>query len=293
MIMKSVCFKNPVLFIIISLFLIIASAGCKGNETAGNINDPVSRQIEVRVNPPEEFDFLKKSEIYEIRKKSVNAYPLLLKAFYTGEYKPLEEIFGQIEDGKSWWGTLGIYHYGPGLKSIEGPSEESRFICNPFIPVALCERWARGIRDPQLKPEAIFPEPVTVVWDIPGKKVTVKYNVENYLKKSEEVGDKRAGELKLIAYNAKDLGYGYFHIYRGQTENVDINPQSEALLIPQFLHTGNDSGYPGGSNNMSPGFPPLNIKLNSLPARLTVGLWKKKPSDLKSVPDITEVLEME
>lgn len=273
--------------------LIIINMGCRANDVKEKAEESPHQVIVVGINPPEEFDFLKKSDIYDIREKFINEYPLLLKTVYSGEYKPSEEVFGQVEDGKSWWGTLGIYHYGPGEKSIDGPSEESRFVCNPYIPVALCERWARGIQDPNLKPEAVFPEPVEIKWDISDKVVFVKYNVKDYLKKSGEVGDPRAKELKLIAYNARDLGYGYFYIYPDEAKNVSIANQNEALHIPQFLHTGNDSGYPGGSNNMSPGFPPLNVELKDLPARLMVGLWKEKPADLKAKPDIIEIMEIE
>ncbi len=286
---KSIRYFLPILVMVFLIF----SSGCRGNSAVEREKNSAKQEIKVKVNPPEEFDFLKKSEIYEIRKKQVNTYPSLLKAFYSGDYEPSEEVFGQIEDGKSWWGILGIYHYGPGIKSIEGPSEESRFICNPYIPVALSERWARGITDPRVKPEAIFPEPLEVKWDINEKTVKVKYNVSDYLMKSDELHDPRARELKLIAYNAKDLGYGYFLIYPNRTENLTITPQNEALFIPQFLHTGSDSGYPGGSNNMSPGFPPLNIELKKLPARLVIALWKEKPADLKAKPDIMEILEME
>ena len=295
---KSVYGRILYLLPVLLLISLVFSAGCGGNSSVGAGGEPIQdeptpQEIEVQINPPEEFDFLNKSDIYEIRKKFVNAYPSLLKAIYSGEYQPSEEVFGQIEDGKSWWGTLGIYYYGPGEKSIEGPSEESRFICNPYIPVALCERWARGITDPEVKPEAIFPRPLTVKWDITQKVVNVKYNVEDYLKKSDEVGDSKARELKLIAYNAKDLGYRYFYIYPDQLENITITPQDEALLIPQFLHVGTDSGYPGGSNNMSPGYTPLNIELKDLPAKLVIALWKEKPSDLKTKPDFMEIMEME
>ena len=75
------------------------------------------------------LDLMKKTEILELREKYVSEYPELLNA----AYKPSEDVFGQVEDGKPWWGILGISYYGSGQKSIEGPSKDSRYIINPFL----------------------------------------------------------------------------------------------------------------------------------------------------------------
>ena len=68
-------------------------------------------------------------------------------------------MFGQVEDGRPWWGIEGQYFHGPGQRSIEGPSEESCFVLNPFLLVAVdftgLTPWSPGFewnRD-QIEPE--------------------------------------------------------------------------------------------------------------------------------------------
>lgn len=83
----------------------------------------------IAINDMTELDWMKKSEILDLREKYVNEHLNLVD----GMYKPSEKVFGQMAEGKPWWGTLGISYYGSGKKSIEGPSKESRSIVNPFF----------------------------------------------------------------------------------------------------------------------------------------------------------------
>ena len=295
------------LFLILSISCMSSSGGSEGGSNtatpveSGTVSPSatvtptatVSPDVAVKINPMEEFDFKKKSEIYEIRKTYVNAYPQLVKLLVSGEYEPSDEIFGQIEDGKGWWGILGICYYGPGEQSIEGDSEESRFICNPFIPSAPAETRARKITDPDLEPKAIYPEPVSINWDTKNMIVTAKYDMTTYLKESEIYGYDYASEMKLVSYNAKDLGFLYFYIDSDESENVKINIQENATLIPQFIHVGFESGYPGGCNNMSPAFTPLIITVEKVPAKVTVKYWREMPGSVENSPDLKEILYLD
>ncbi len=118
--------KNPGILLGF-LLLLIASATYSHAETNTELNTKPS--INIGINPMIELDFLTKEDIYDIRSKYVLLHPELLP----GSYNPSEEVFGQIASGKPWWGILGLSYYGDGEKSIEGNSEDSRLLVNPFL----------------------------------------------------------------------------------------------------------------------------------------------------------------
>ena len=287
--------KNKI-FITLLLALIMFQTGCSEIKKAlpkKKIPYKGADKIDFKINPMMELDFKKKSEVYDIRKKYVNEYPELAKYLAQGEYKPSEEVFGQIQDGKSWWGILGICYYGNGKKSIEGPSEETRFLCNPYLIIGLCELYARHVNDPSLKPKAIYATPESCCWDMKNREILIKYNVSDYLKEAKKYHYPGPEKMYLVAYNAKDLGFKYFYILPGGAENIKFEEQKEARVIPQYIHVGGSSGYPGGSNNMSPAFKPLDIEVEKTPAKVTVKLWKEMPKNIEAKCDMTVVLEME
>jgi hypothetical protein len=77
-----------------------------------NANSPES--IAIAIEPPADFNFKKSREILALRRQQVEKYRQLL----TKPYQPSEEVFGQLEDGKPWWGLLGLACFGPGNNSI-------------------------------------------------------------------------------------------------------------------------------------------------------------------------------
>ncbi|MCP4594805.1 MAG: hypothetical protein GY842_29080, partial [bacterium] len=87
----------------------------------------------VVLNRPVELDFLSKADVLRFRRDAVAQHPRLIDP----DYSPSRAVFGLIEDGLPWWGNAGQYFHGPGAKSIEGPSEESRYIVNPLLLVAV------------------------------------------------------------------------------------------------------------------------------------------------------------
>ncbi len=60
------------------------------------------------------------------------------------------------------------------------------------------------------------------------------------------------------------------------------------MPIPRLIHSGQGCGFPGGCNNTSPAIPELaQIKIDRLPARLIVLLWKRAPRAASGPCDIT------
>ncbi|MBU1863655.1 MAG: hypothetical protein KKH94_08345 [Candidatus Omnitrophica bacterium] len=245
----------------------------------------------LRINPMIELDFKSKEEIYELRRQYVAQYPGLV----VDTYEPSAEVFGDIESGKPWWGILGLCYYGPGQKSIEGLSEESRFIANPYILVGLDEGHAYVIKDKNLRPKAVYPKPTTLVWKKEEKWAKVTYAVRRFWKEAQpyEYLSLNDRTFDLYAYNARDLGFQYLHVDNKQSRNaISLSTSGGALLIPFMLHVGGSCGYEGGGNNMSPDTPDFKIQISKLPARLYIKLWKVQPASNDEPEDMTFIIDM-
>lgn len=254
-----------------------------------------SGPLEVKIHPMEEFDFWTREKLYDFRTERVKEYPELGRVFLEliSDYEPSRLVFGQVESGKSWWGILGLNYFSSGTKSIEGPSEESRFIGNPYLLVGLAERWAYR---PDPTPETLTPfyaKPTRLVWDLSERTVTCDYGLSEYFETADRLKLTRfqTEELVLVAYNAKDLGFYFMEIPQSQLKKVTLEKPSAPFLVTQFLHTGPSSGYPGGSNNMSPQMDEMDIRVTGLPATLEVNLWRYRPFDGQT-PDLKVKLNL-
>jgi hypothetical protein len=251
--------------------------------------DPNS--INVAINAMIELDFKTKTEIYSIRNKYVAEHPEILLKLTDKPYNPSEAIFGQIVSEKPWWGILGIYYYGNGNMSIEGPSEESRFIANPYLLVALCECNAYNTGKAPSGGEPSYPKPTTLLWNPSSLWMQVVYNVSDYFRSYCNKPDTR--KLNLVAYNARDFGFNYLYVVPDQSTNVtSLNKTGQAAQISQFIHLGSSCGYPGGGNNMSPYQEELIIQVGEVPARTYINLWRNKPANVKQRADLTVVIDI-
>lgn len=263
---------------------ITQSALLVGNDTK------IQAEDEIPVNNMEDLHFKTKQEIYDLRKQCVREHGNLISS-----YEPSEAVFGQIADRMPWWGIYGIYGQGPGERSIEGPSEESRFLLNPYLLVGLSERNAFTTAAPLDKTLAFYPKPLRIRWQTGTSLETIEYIVtDHFLYVSDNhfyPTDQR--KLLLIAYNARDLGFGYLYIDSDKSEGVAwANGTSQAVAIRQFIHRGTSCGYPGGCNNMSPHQPELEIDVNRTPAKAHIKLWKTYPRDVNGSCDMAVIIEM-
>jgi hypothetical protein len=242
--------------------------------------------LSLRVRTPVELDYLTKDEILEMRQTEVYRYPELL---YSG-YKPYEGVFSEIVDGLPWWGIAGQFYYGQGDQSIEGVSEESRFILNPYLLVAAepCGGWDRTIVPEEVirRPGFVFycpPEQLT--WEPESGHAEVTYNAGC-------VNHRNYSCFNLITYNARDLNLGYIYVSYEDSFNISkANSPSEPLAIPHYIHQGDSCGFPGGCNNMSPATPELDgLSLVGLPAQVRIWLWENEPESLEVDPDMDYVI---
>lgn len=238
--------------------------------------------LDLQIRPPIELDYMSREKVLDLREEAVFLYPDLLE----GEYSPAEAVFGQIEDGLPWWGLDGQFYYLNGEKSVNGPSEEARFILNPYLLVAA--EWA-GAWDSNVVPEAAilregFPlhcVPYRLHWEPVNRRVLVRY-------RQACVSAQDFRSFDLISYNARDLNMNYIYVSYADSRNVSKNPMPEtAYKIPHFLHRGGSCGIPGGCNNMSPYTPEIDgLVLGGLPARVVIWLWQENPESVAAPPDL-------
>ena len=269
----------------------------QAGETAQQARDILIRDtgnqsfINISINPMIELDFKTKAEIFEIRKQYVFQHPELVNP----NYEPSDEVFGSIEDNKPWWGILGICYYGPGKTGIKGLSEQSRFLCNPFLLVALRSPYANIVNNKKLPAKAIYPKPYNLQWRADASLAEVTYDVSTFFKQGGKYDYPSVKErrMDLLTYNAKDLGFPYLYIVFSKSKNITTQqPSRQAVAIPETLHCGSSCGYPGGCNNVSPDYPYYNLTIKKLPARIYIKLWQDAPQQAQQEADMVFILHL-
>jgi predicted esterase len=236
-----------------------------------------------------ELDFMKRDDVMALRAAAVTERSHLVD----GEYSPSQQVFGQIEDGKPWWGIRGQFCNGNGEKSIDGPSEESRFLLNPFLLLGMDEGSAFVVQGPC---DPVYPVPRSLVWDAAGANATVTYDYSGFVagKKATNAFDVSGLKLMPEGINARDFGYTWEYADPASSSNVGNAPGglilSQPVEIKNYIHAGGSCGYPGGCNNASPTQPEIFFRVLRTPASLHVKLWKSKPASAGERADFTYVI---
>ncbi|MBP5535113.1 MAG: hypothetical protein J6Y03_06405 [Alphaproteobacteria bacterium] len=225
------------------------------------------------INPPREYDFKNKKEIFSVRKKMLKKYPI----FFSGKYEPTGPVFARIEDGKPWWGLQGIECKGPGNNSIDGASEESRFIDNPFLLIGI-DQATVGNSGANARCAGNYPKPSNLKLDTEKKAFSVIYSLvsSNAL-------------YTFAARNALDFGAKY--AYADEVTGIEFTqPDNVSTMIYEFrdfIHVGNSCGYVGGCNNGSPAQQELDFRVPKGKGSIHFKLWKKKPDTKEQPADMT------
>jgi hypothetical protein len=285
------------------LCLFPSRALASANTLAVGDKATASAPIDVAINPLGDLNFRTKAEIFNWRAQILSKSPELLLSAYT----PTPEIFERIEDGRPWWGVKGAFVWGAGQRSIEGLSEESRFVLNPLLLVGANPNTAlmwdgKTISDKDLADNA-FPYvwlPQTLRWYPPQALVEVVYDITAFNKELEarkaklKTSPDTVNRFGLIAYNARDFGYNYIFLHLDKSINVTADePNKEPVQIVQMIHCGGSCQYPGGCNNMSPAMPKIDyFRFSALPARAHITLWRDRPKTVEDKPDLTYFLDL-
>lgn len=263
----------------------------RSNSLAINQHAKVSGAVQLKIEPPVDINFKTRAAVMQARTAAVDQHPELLLS----EYEPSYAVFGMIEDGRPWWGTKGMAYYGPGKRSIRGPSMHSTFIMNPFMLAGITPAFGlRGshkvyfIPDERIDALSLYCRPVQHEWFPTEGRSHVVFDMTSYIKDLERATAVNSFItpidppylFSVLAYNARDMGLEYMSIPQEEMQNV-VNSYrgKEAFIIPQFFHCGDSCGYPGGCNNQSPPSAELDrLGCTSLPAKLQVRFYKYPPS---------------
>ncbi|MBI2810053.1 MAG: hypothetical protein HYX67_04395 [Candidatus Melainabacteria bacterium] len=259
--------------------------------------------IEIPVRAPVDLNFRSKAEVLDYRKKCAELTPNVVAL----PYQPSEAVFGQIEDGKPWWGLAGQGIWGPGSKSSLGASEESRFIVNPLLLAganpAVVEMWDEEKVTDEEWQRSDFPlcwQPTFIKWWPKESLMQVEYpvskfNQDLYNWRMKLRSDKIIPAFGVVAYNAIDFNLNYIYVDTAKSLNIEnINkPPAEAQKLTQFIHCGGTCQIPGGCNNMSPEMRAIDrIKYTALPARAWISLWRDKPANINVKPDMVVYIDL-
>ena len=223
-------------------------------------NEPVfaNDSQEIIVNPPTPLSGKSKSEVYNIRKEYVKS-----SIFARANYEPSQQVFGAIESGKPWISANVCAEPQTGLLGISGPSEESRFINNPIMLVAIeypfIVHYTDSDRCSSKRAELI---PRKITYSKSKKEITVTYYHLPF------TTNNNTSFYCFNGLNAVDLGYKYAYVDKNKsTYDVDfINGDNFSTAVHEFqnyIHLGGSCGREGGCNNGSPRQPFSEFKSNA------------------------------
>lgn len=237
---------------------------------------------ELTINPLSDYNGKSKKDVLDIRKKFVQS-----SLFNTPDYKPDENTFGQIQDGKAWWGVDQIVcssYNNPKFDRTSGFSAVSKHMNNPNILVGTVfpfnfykEYDSIGYCTAQYS--KTIPKKMEYLKE--KNLIIATYDMDRRILKSylNWNGRRRHYFLNLTGLNAKDLGYKYG--YAINLKNIEMTEQTNIsnniYQFRDFVHVGSSCNVPGGCNNISPHQTELDYRITGFPAEMTIKLWKQKP----------------
>ena len=281
-----ICIVEVIVMYVVGVLLTIRTRPNRNLLAVGEL--AVVDEVNVAIQKPMELDGKRKSGVYVLRAVTANRYPELLAR----KYRPADQVFGQIENGLPWWGVIGQFYYGPGERSIAGPSEESRFLTNPYMLVAVdpVYTWKGKVAEYKVLRGGfeLLCNPERLQWYPTKSQAYLTYSAQC----AARLGYK---QIDLIAYNARDLNLKYMYVSYGDSLNViKANQPETAYEIPQYIHQGNSCGYSKGCNNMSPATPEIDdLQITDFPAQIMIWLWENQPNSIHQEPDMVYVIRFE
>lgn len=308
--------KNFLVIFLLSLAMIFAYFGVKSinspvekpvQENASNETDIKNVQypaelmtnaedIDIRINPLSSLSYKTKNFVYDLRKKYVST-----SIFAHPDYEPSEEIFGGIESGKPWIANNACVHTRGGSSYVDGLSEESRFIDNPAMLVAIefpfnypedendNSSWCKN------DVETMLPKKIT--YNGLKKEISVTYERLPFVTNGNHAF------YTFNGLNARDLGYKYAYVDKKQstyepefTESDNIS--NTVIEFRNYIHVGGSCKHSQGCNNGSPRQSYLEFKENlsgniDKESEIYIKLWKEMPSSPSAKPDIVEKIILE
>jgi hypothetical protein len=270
---------------------------------------------ELRINSMSELSYKTREYVFKMRERHV-ARSLFPQSNYSAANGTM---LAGIQDNKPWISIHAVYT----PSRVDGPSEESRFINNPNLLVAIIAGngyFSSPRTDEQRRdnPRMHFEEDKFHTFFIPTKMsycerpltIIAEYPMTRFLEKyigfwrgsrKEEMLGKQT--FLLTGLNARDLGFPYG--YAEKVSNISFiesssNISNSVAQFQDFIHTGGACQVEGGCNNASPYQPMLVFRLDDYPYNQITGaakntymkfkLWKNYPNSKTDKADVNFVI---
>ena len=245
---------------------------------------PDDFKIKIPLREMEDLSYKTKDEILAKRKEYVEN-SLIFNSIKN--YKPNPEVY-KIEDKLPWISAKEIAKYGINKsKDIsKGPSRHSISINNPEILLSIITPDFGSLRDAKNFSEYDYFYPKAIYWSKKENKISIHFDIKNFYTINPNFVETF---LHFDETNARDLGYNW--IYAKNCENISFkniknNFSIEPYNIKGFYHKGLSCKKIQGCNNYSPYQEQLTVKIEDLPAKLLIKLWKNKPDSKDKKADI-------
>lgn len=247
----------------------------------------VGENVDIAVNYPISLSYKTKKDIYNIRKNYVEK-----SIFARSDYEPSEEVFGMIASFKPWMSVNFCKDKKDNLASIDGASEEARFIINPAMLVAIEYPFVWSSDTDSAFCNNYYNQliPQKISFSKEKREIVVEYQ-SLPLESSERFF------YTFNGLNARDLGYRYAYMDLSQSDadltfsNSNQNISNQVIEFSNFIHLGSSCEHNGGCNNGSPRQTYLEFYAKNnqfIKGTIYIKLWKSKPNSANQEPDIVE-----
>lgn len=249
----------------------------------------------LKVHPLMELDGKSKEEILELRRQAVADMPDLGPLWKPNKDLETRDTWKEIASGKRWLGLQGQLEGANetiGERFHEGESMESFFILNPMALIGLHSGFVCQSNEAPGKLEGARKElvPASIVVDGPNQELELTYQIGTNSPVRDRLPEgKPTHSLHMV--NAYEMGFSHFTIE--SSSGFSQVPKPDYWQCPQFYKPLTVKHGKEVANQLyirSAGF--VLLRLDSVPARLKLKLWRKVPEHLTDTPDLTEVIQV-
>ena len=250
-----------------------------------------SSDKKVRLNYPIALSYKSKEDIFALRKKYVAK-----SIFSIPNYEPSQVVFGQIVSEKPWYSINICRDLKTNLPVITGPSEESRFINNPTMLVALEYPflWSNMDNNAFCNSSVNQLIPIKISYSSANNEISVKYSELPFDAVSPFF-------YQFNGLNANDLGYRYAYVdlekstLKLKFSDYSNNLSTDVQEFQNFIHLGSSCRHNGGCNNGSPRqpFSEFNYNKGDKGGEIYIKLWRQRPLNKNMPGDINERIIIE
>ncbi|MBX3171513.1 MAG: hypothetical protein KF760_29160 [Candidatus Eremiobacteraeota bacterium] len=249
----------------------------------------------LKVHPLMELDGKSQEEILKLRRQAVANLPELGPLWRPSKDLEIRPTWKEIASGKRWLGLQGQLQASSetfGTRFHEGESMESFFILNPMALIGLQTGFVCQHNDLPGKLEGARRElvPASIVVDGTNQEVELTYQIGTDSPVRDRMPeDQSTHSLNLL--NAYEMGFLYYTVESSQ--GFTKMPPPQVWECAQFYRPLPVKHGKEVANQLfirTAGF--ILFRLDTVPARLKLKLWRKQPERPTDEADITEVIHV-